>query len=96
VSAVHFTERRQALRYRVALPAELESNGTGQTLDVSVLGVFLETEQSFSPDGPITLSLRFGGGVRVQCEGEVIRVERRGEKLGVAVALTSYRFQDAA
>jgi PilZ domain-containing protein len=91
---VQFTERRQAVRYRVALPAELEADGTGQTRDMSASGVFFETDQSFSPGAPISLSLTFAGGVRVQCEGQVVRVERGEGKAGVAVALTSYRFQE--
>jgi hypothetical protein len=91
---VHFTERRQARRYRVALPAEVDSDGTGQTRDMSASGVFFETDQSFSPGAPISLSLTFAGGVRVHCEGQVVRVQRGEGNLGVAVALTSYRFQE--
>jgi PilZ domain-containing protein len=93
---VQVTERRQALRYRVALPAELDSNGTGQTRDISVSGVFFETGRSFSLGAPIRLFLIFEGGVRLQCEGQVVRVERSEEKTGVAVVLTSYRFHGSA
>ena len=90
---MHVVERRQAPRYRVALPVELEG-GSGQTRDASASGVFFETDQSFSPGAPISLALVFGGGLRVQCEGQVVRVEPVGARVGVAIALMSYRFRD--
>jgi ATP-dependent helicase/DNAse subunit B len=88
---VHVTERRQARRYRVALPATLE-HGTGQTRDISTSGLFVETDQSFSAGASISLSLMFDGGDRMQCEGQVVRVERCEENTGIAVAIVSYRF----
>ena len=39
-------ERRQALRFPITLPVELE-RGTGITRDISTSGVFFETDQVF-------------------------------------------------
>lgn len=90
------TDRRRMLRFRVALPVELE-DGKGITRDVSLSGVFFETDQSFSPSEAIRLVLVLehvhpGRPVRLHCEGRVVRVSRRDGKMGVAVAITSYGF----
>ncbi len=89
-------DRRRMLRFQVALPVELD-DGKGVTRDVSLSGVFFETDQSFSPSEPIRLVLVLehvqpGRPVRLHCEGRVVRVNRRNGKVGVAVAISSYGF----
>ena len=98
-SSPGFTERRQAVRFPIAIPVELDE-GTGITRDVSLSGVFFETDQFFLMGAPIRLTLVLeraspGQPVRLQCEGRVVRVERRQPelRLGVAVAIESYRFR---
>lgn len=75
---------------------ELEQR-TGLTRDISTAGVFFETDSSV----PVGATLRFSfvleyadpeGPVRLRCQGEVVRVERRKGKVGVAVRFSSYRF----
>lgn len=93
-SALGFPERRQAIRFPLALPVELE-RGRGITRDVSVSGVYFETDQSFSLGESIRLTLVLervypGRPVHLQCQGQIVRVERREGKVGVAVAITSY------
>ena len=90
------TDRRQARRYRVAVSVELEQ-GAGTTRDISAFGVFFETDLSCLPGATLSFSLVLehvdpGGPVRLHCQGEVVRVERREGKVGVAVCFTSYRF----
>jgi hypothetical protein len=92
-----FQERRQAARFRGALPVEWE-NGAGITRDFSASGIFFETEQFFSSGESLELALRLehsypGNSIRVRCRGEVVRVERNGEKTGVAMAISSYQFE---
>jgi PilZ domain-containing protein len=89
-------DRRQARRYRVALPIELE-HGTGLTRDLSACGVFFETDVLFSVGVTISFSLvleyaDYVGPVRLQCQGEVVRVERYEDNGGVAVRFTAYWF----
>lgn len=89
-------DRRRMARFQVALPVELDE-GKGTTRDVSLSGVFFETDQSFSPAEAIQLALVLehvhpGRPVRLHCEGRVVRVNREDGKLGVAVAITSYGF----
>ena len=98
-SAPRFRERRRAIRFPIVIPVELEG-GTGVTRDVSLSGVFFETDQFHVLGEPIRLTLVLqrvspDHPVRLQCEGRVVRVERRQLQLGVgvAVAIESYRFK---
>jgi hypothetical protein len=93
-------DRRQARRYRLALPIELE-HGTGLTRDISASGVFFETDSSFPVGGTISFSLVLeyadpSGPLRLHCQGEIVRVERYEGKVGVAVRFTAYWFDRQA
>ena len=95
-SSPEFTERRQAVRFPIAIPVELDE-GTGTTRDVSLSGVFFETTQWFAPGEPVRLTLVLeraspGDPIRLQCEGQVVRVGRSNAKVEVAVAITSHSF----
>jgi len=89
-----FTERREAARLEVRLPMELE-RGNGWTRDVSASGVYFETDESFTPGAPIRFSLflkhAFPSPFRLECTGQIVRVERREGRVGVAAAITEYR-----
>ena len=90
-------ERRQAFRFPITLPVELEQ-GTGVTRNISTSGVFFETDQAFSTGDPIRLTLvvepTFPGiPTRLHCLGKIVRAERHEEKQGVGVAFTSYWFE---
>jgi hypothetical protein len=80
-------EKRQAQRYPLAVDMELQ-NGRGITHDVSTSGIFVEADSPFSPGSRIRFSLLFEQTLptplRLDCEGKVIRVEPRNEKLGIA------------
>ncbi len=89
-----FAERRQAPRFFAALPVELEG-GTGITRDISRFGVLFETNVSSSVGAPISFNLLLehvdpGGLLRLNCHGQIVRVERDRGKLCVAAAITSY------
>ncbi len=89
------TDRRTAPRLEIGLPAEL-NHGMGWTRDVSASGVYFETDGSFAPGTPLTLTLVLTyahSPLRLRCEGQIARVEQRDGKIGVAVALTSSRFE---
>jgi hypothetical protein len=90
-------ERRQATRFRGALPIEWKT-GAGITRDFSASGIFFETDQSFSSGESVEFALKLehfdpGHSVHVRCRGEVVRVERGREKLGVAMVISSYWFE---
>lgn len=89
-------EERKAPRYKIRVPVEFES-GDGLTRDCSALGIFIETDRSFSLGQLIefTLILRYvdkAGPVRVKCLGKIVRVEERG-KTGIAARINSWSFE---
>jgi len=96
--ATQFHERRRAPRLPITIPVELEG-GAGVTRNVSISGVFFETDRYLVLGEQVRLTLVLGrlspdDPVRLQCDGRVVRVERREMqvRLGVAVAVESYRF----
>ena len=89
-------ERRRSQRFQIALPVEFPG-GTGITRDLSICGMYFETDRIFVPGEIIefTLVLEYldlGQPVRLQCRGRVVRVERHNRICGVAVAIMAYRF----
>ncbi len=74
-----FLERRQGLRYPIKLPVEV-GQAAGHTRDISISGVYFETEGTFSPETPIELTLLWEATLlstpmRIKCKGQVVRVE---------------------
>jgi hypothetical protein len=93
-------ERRKTPRFQVALRVELPE-GTGITRDLSAHGVFFETDRVFALGQAIQFALVLehidpSQPVRLQCRGQVVRVERRNDTLGIAVAITAYRLDTLA
>jgi hypothetical protein len=94
-NTVHTPDRRKAPRFQVALPVELPE-GRGITRNLSACGVFFETDRVFAVDEVIQFALVLeyvdpSRPVRLQCRGHVVRVERRDNTVGVAVAIKAYR-----
>ena len=68
------------------------------TRNISTAGVLFETDQAFSTGDPIRLTLvlepTFSGiPTCLHCHGQIVRAEQHEEKMRVAVAFTSYRFE---
>ena len=84
-------ERRRAERYRLEAPVALQDGSTGITRDISTEGIYFETERGYSIGETVNLSVRLGEA-SIQCEGRVVRLEQVEGKFGIAVDLTSYRF----
>ena len=89
-------EKHRAPRHLGATPVELK-NGKGITRDFSSTGIFFETDKSFTPGQPIDFTIVLENvdpdrPVRVNCQGEIVRVEESGKKIGVAVSISSYNF----
>ena len=75
--------------------------GAGTTCDASLAGIFFETDHTIAPGEQISLTLLLervspGRAVRVQCEGRVVRVTRSDSRIGMAVAISGYKFAPAA
>ena len=87
----------------IVLPVNFD-NALGQTENISASGIYATfpngAAQHVQPGSSVRLEMLFehatpDGPLKVACEGDVVRVERRGEQLGVAARITSYRFGDA-
>jgi len=85
-------DRRRAPRMAVGLPVELE-HGKGWTRDVSASGVYFETDAppAVGTQVRFALLLPYGTAVRVECAGEVVRVERHEDRVGVAATIAASR-----
>jgi hypothetical protein len=82
-------DHRREERVRAALPVDLEG-ATGITRDVSASGIFLETDASCATGSSTSLAIDFdtpGGKMTMSCAGEIVRVEPRGTRLGIAVKI---------
>ncbi|MGH8712104.1 MAG: PilZ domain-containing protein [Burkholderiales bacterium] len=95
-------ERRHEERVLVNLPVTLE-HVKGVTRNVSGSGVYLEfssKQTNLIPGKAISFSLKLDdarkGALRVNkvsAQGEILRVEQYAEKIGVATAITAYKFE---
>lgn len=82
-------EKRKEERVIASLPVDLGST-TGVTRDVSVSGVRFETDAHYAVGSPISFAVQLdspGGKMLLKCRGEIVRVEPRGERVGVAVRI---------
>jgi PilZ domain-containing protein len=86
---------RQYPRFPFELRVEL-AQGVGVTQNVSAGGVYFVTDQPHSPGEPADFTLVLGqltdgGPWRLRCAGTVLRVEPRGDRVGVAATIVSYQ-----
>jgi hypothetical protein len=92
-------ENRKEQRVRAALRVDLEGAATGVTRDVSASGIFFETDASYARGSSIRFHINIetpGGPMLLTCRGEVVRLEPRGERLGVAVRILESTVSAAA
>ncbi len=83
--------QRGADRIESALPLTIGSSHAF-TQNISATGVFFETEEDQTPGSTVSFSVEFlidGQKFNLVCEGQVVRVEPRGTRIGVAAQLTS-------
>lgn len=83
-------DKRRGERVAATLPVGL-GKAAGIARDVSASGMYLETDASYSLGTTVNLELDLDtpwGQVTFKCQGKIVRVERRDEKVGVAVQFT--------
>jgi len=88
--AAGLPERRRSKRINVALPVFLDK-AMGVTRDVSASGVFFWISGMYALGDVISFSIgrkTASGKFMLKCRGDVIRAERRGNEVGVAVRIT--------
>jgi hypothetical protein len=85
------SEQRAAIRFDTAMPVEVRGS-PGETHNVSAQGVYFETDVQQSVGSLVNFTVEFqlqGRRHRLLCEGKVVRVERHGERIGVAARLVA-------
>ena len=83
-------EKRREVRVAASLPVAL-AKARGITRDVSATGIFFETEARFAQGNTIDLTVELtspAGKMQFKCQGEIVRVEQHGARVGVAVKIT--------
>jgi hypothetical protein len=91
-------EQRREERVPASLPVGLDG-GSGVTRDVSASGIFFETDASYAAGSHIRFTVAIGtpgGDMVLSCQGEIVRVEHLGAKVGVAVRITESSIRPAA
>lgn len=86
---------RKEERLSATLPVDLDA-GTGLTRDVSASGIFFETDENFQPGSGISFAVQLdgpSGKLLMKCEGEIVRVEPRGGKVGVGVKIITSKLE---
>lgn len=90
-------ENRREERVCTALPVDL-GTATGVTRDVSATGIFFETDASYAVGSEISLTVELdtpGGKMMLKAHGNIVRIERRDAKVGVAVKIIESTMEPA-
>jgi hypothetical protein len=89
-------EKRASQRIEVVVPMQIGQE-QATTRDISWAGIYFLTEQSFSEGGDLSFSLDLnyalpGKPIKLDCQGEVIRIEQQGEKFGIAAKINNFQY----
>lgn len=92
-------EQRKTPRFQSEMPVVTGCGCKGMIRDFSNTGVFFETDGSLSPGQPIEFSIILehlypGNPVCLKCTGAIVRVEKSGQRIGVATTIDSYSIED--
>jgi len=91
-------ELRSEPRERIALPISASDGVGGATCDVSATGLYLElcSKEPLGSEIDLTVELDLGDRtVLLRCHGQVVRVERRANRIGLAVKVQDSRLESA-
>lgn len=80
---------RGADRFDTELPVEI-SGAKGLTRNISATGVYFETQVSQEPGSHVSFTVEVtvrGEVLKLVCEGEVVRVDRKDGTVGIAAKL---------
>jgi hypothetical protein len=87
--------KRKETRVKAVLPIQVEDGQSGMTRDLCPSGVFFETDKDFELGAPIRFSIEFEsphGPLRLDCRGEVARVEKGTGRRGIAARILDSRW----
>ena len=88
--------QRNADRFDTQLPVEI--NGIPSlTRNISATGMYVETDGHQTPGSHIHFTVEvvvWGKKLKLVCDGQVVRVDQKGDKTGVAIKLDNSFFAD--
>ena len=92
----HPSEKRASQRIQVEVPVYIGQE-KAVTRDVSWAGIFFLTDQAFLQGGELNFSLDLsyalpGKPIKLDCRGEVIRIEQFGDKFGIAARINDFQY----
>lgn len=92
----HHHEKRASQRIQVEVPVYIGQE-KAMTRDISWAGIYFLTDQSFTEGGDLSFSLDLsyalpGKPIKLDCQGEVIRVEERGGRYGIAARINNFQY----
>jgi len=92
------TGKRKEERMSVTRPVRMD-RVTGVTRNVSTSGVFFETNVDFAVGSKISFVIELEGlrdeKSMLRCQGEIVRVEHRDGKVGVAAKIVASTLESA-
>ena len=89
-------EKRASQRIQVEVPMQIGQE-QATTRDISWAGIYFLSEQSFPEGGDLRFSLDLnyalpGKPIKLDCQGEVIRIEQHGDKFGIAAKINNFQY----
>lgn len=90
-SLTQSTEKRRAERVKAAMPVRWAGGHKGLTRDISATGLFFETSGKYRKGSRMDLTVELdtpAGKLQLNCQGKIVRLEKHGAKVGVAVKIT--------
>ena len=97
-SSAASTPRKRAERFQTKLPLSI-GNKQGTIHNISATGAYFEIDADHKPGSNVSFVIDLdtpGGKIQVQCQGEIVRVQERDGKLGVAVKIVNSDLLGAA
>ena len=82
------------MREQVELPVKVDGAERGVTRDISATGLFFLTDSAQRVGSQVEIEIELdtaGGHMKLEATGEILRIEPRDGKTGVAVRLTASR-----
>lgn len=89
-------EKRASQRIQIEIPICIGA-GKAITRDVSWSGIYFLADQPFVQGGPLNFSLDLtyalpGKPIKLDCQGEVVRIEQHGKKYGIAAKINNFQY----
>jgi hypothetical protein len=92
----NWSEKRASQRIQVGVPVHI-GRERAVTRDVGWSGIYVLTKQAY-PEGTslhFALDLAYalpGKPVKLDCQGEVVRLERHGKQYGIAARINNFQY----